>query len=263
MNIYAADDEALALEMLVESIKEARPDATVFDFQKPAKLLEFAKETPAQIAFLDIHMRGMNGVELAKKLKDINPKINIIFVTGFDEYTGDAMALRASGYVMKPVSKEKIEAELAELRFPIVPKANAKLKVQCFGNFDVFTPDGTPVHFERSKSKEVFAYLIHKHGSSCTTREIAAILFEDAPYDNKQQAYVQKIISALIKSFKNIGCQDIINKKYNALSINCDLIDCDYFRFFDLDSGAVNSYNCEYMEQYYWADFMFESYDDY
>lgn len=263
MKIFAADDEALALEMLVQAIKEARPDATVYDFQKPKKLLEFAQENQAEIAFLDIHMRGMNGVELAKKLKDLNPKINIIFVTGFDEYTGDAMAMRASGYVMKPVSKEKIETELAELRFPIVPKSNALLKVQCFGNFDVFTPDGKPVHFERSKSKEVFAYLIHKHGSSCSTKEIAAILFEDAPYDLKQQAYVQKIISALVKSMKQIGCQDVVIKKYNSLSVNCDLIDCDYFRFFDLDSGAVNSYNCEYMEQYYWADFMFESYDDY
>ncbi len=263
MTILAADDEALALEMLVDSIKEACQNATVFDFQKPSKLLEFAQENNADIAFLDIHMRGMNGVELAKKLKDLNPKINIIFVTGFDEYTGDAMAMHASGYVMKPVSKEKIEAELSDLRFPILPKSNAKLKVQCFGNFDVFTPDGTPVHFERSKSKEVFAYLIHKHGSSCTTREIAATLFEDAPYDLKQQAYMQKILSALNKSLKKIGCEDIINKTYNSISVNCDLIDCDYFRFFDLDSGAVNSYNGEYMEQYYWADFMFESYDDY
>lgn len=142
-------------------------------------------------------MRGMNGVELAKQLKETNPKMNIIFVTGFDEYTGDAMRLHASGYIMKPVTKEKIEAEIADLRFPIVPKSNAILKVQCFGNFDVFTPDGTPVQFERSKSKEVFAYLVHRHGSSCTIREIAAVLFEDEPYDLKQQAYVQKILSAI------------------------------------------------------------------
>lgn len=263
MKILAVDDEPLALEMLVQAIEEAKPGAEVEGFRKPLDLLDYAKENGCEIAFLDIHMRGMTGVELAKSLKEVNPKMNIIFVTGFDQYTGDAMQLRASGYIMKPVTKEKIEAELLELRFPIVPKENAKLKVQCFGNFDVFTPDGKPVHFERSKSKEVFAYLIHKHGSSCTTKEIAAILFEDAPYDNKQQAYVQKINSALIKTMKNIGCKDVINKKYNSLSVNCDMIDCDYFRFFELDSGAVNSYNCEYMEQYYWADFMFESYDDF
>ena len=116
MRILAADDEVLAREMLVDAIKASIEDCELFDFSKPSQLLEFAQNNPAcDIAFLDIHMRGMNGVELAKKLKDITPTINIIFVTGFDEYTGDAMRLHASGYIMKPVTKEKIDHEMADL----------------------------------------------------------------------------------------------------------------------------------------------------
>ena len=160
MRILCVDDEPLALEMLEQAAKEAKPDAEVKAFMKHSLLLEEAKQNGCDVAFLDIHMRGKTGVELAKELKEINPKMNIIFVTGFDEYTGDAMRLHASGYVMKPVTKEKLEAELEDLRFPIVPKSDAILKVQCFGNFDVFTPDGTPVHFERSKSKEVFVQVV-------------------------------------------------------------------------------------------------------
>ena len=258
MKILCVDDEPLALEMLTEAIEEAQPDADLKAFRKQSELLEEARQNGCDIAFLDIHMRGMNGVELAKKLKEINPKMNIIFVTGYDEYTGDAMRLRASGYVMKPVTKEKLEEELRELRFPIEPKNDAILRVQCFGNFDVFTPDGKPVHFERSKSKEVFAYLVHRHGSSCTIKEIAAALFEDEPYDNKQQAYLQKIISAMMKSLRKVGAQKVVNKSYNNMSVNVDLLDCDYYRFLELDAGAVNSYYSEYMSQYYWADFMFE-----
>lgn len=260
MRILAVDDEPLALEMLTQAIEEAKPDAELTGFRKQSELLEEAKSGGCDIAFLDIHMRGMNGVELAKNLKEVNPKMNIIFVTGYDEYTGDAMRLHASGYIMKPVTKEKIEAELEELRFPIVPKNDALLKVQCFGNFDVFTPDGTPVHFERSKSKEVFAYLVHRHGSSCTVREIAAALFEDAPYDLKQQAYLQKIMSAMMKSLRKIGAEKAVNKKYNSLSVNVNLLDCDYYRFQELDAGAVNAYECEYMSQYYWADFLYEDF---
>ncbi|WP_405355404.1 response regulator [Ruminococcus sp.] len=256
MKILAADDEALALEMLVDSIKEVKPDAEIFEFSKPSKLLEFAAENQCDVAFLDIHMRGMTGVELAKKLKEAYPKINIIFVTGFDQYTGDAMMMKASGYIMKPVTPEKIKEELDDLRHPIEPKSNAVLRVQCFGNFDVFTPDGSPVHFERSKSKEVFAYLVHRHGSSCTIKEIAAALFEDEPYDSKQQAYLQKIMSAMMKSLKNIGAEKVVNKKYNSLSVNTAMLDCDYYRFEELDAGAVNSYMNEYMSQYYWAEFM-------
>lgn len=266
MRILAADDEALALEMLTDAIKEAVPQGEVFEFSKPSKLLEFAQENPAcDVAFLDIHMRGMTGVELAKKLKDITPNINIIFVTGFDQYTGDAMKLHASGYIMKPVTKEKIESEMSDLRHPIVPLSDALLKVQCFGNFDVFTPDGTPVHFERSRSKEVFAYLVHRSGSSCTIKEIAAALFEDEPYDLKQQAYIQKIISAMMKSLRQCNAESAIFKKYNSIALDKSKVDCDYYRFKELDSGAVNAYNSEYMAQYYWADFMYDDYgyDDY
>lgn len=262
MRIIAADDEVLALEMLVEAIDEAFPDSEIFDFTKPSQILEFAQNNPScDIAFLDIHMRGMSGVELAKKLKDTTPNINIVFVTGFDKYASDAMKLHASGYIMKPVTKEKIEDEINDLRHPIQPKSGALLKVQCFGNFDVFTPDGVPVHFERSRSKEVFAYLVHKNGSSCTIKEIAAVLFEDEPYDLKQQAYVQKIISSMMKSLKKCNAVDTVFKKYNALSVNVSKLDCDYYRFKELDTGAVNAYNSEYMAQYYWADFMFDDYD--
>ena len=186
--------------------------------------------------------------------------MNIIFVTGFSEYKGDAMDLKASGYIMKPVTKEEVAEELDNLRFPIVPKKNVKLRVQCFGNFDVFLPNGEHVRFERSKAKEVFAYPVHRHGSSCTLREIFAVIFEDEPYEKKLQNLLQTYIYAMIKSLKEIGAEDVIVRSYNALAVNTDLLDCDYYRFKELDPGAVNAYESEYMNQYEWADFLFNDY---
>ena len=260
MRMLCVDDEPLMLKMLEMAIREAKPDADITAHRKQVDLLEDARQNGCDIAFLDIHMRGMNGVELAKELKAVNPKMNIIFVTGFSEYAGEAMSLHASGYIMKPVTKEKIEAELADLRFPIVPKSNALLRVQCFGNFDVFLSDGSHMRFERSRSKEIFAYLVHRQGSSCTTREIAAALFEDEPYDKKQQNYVQQLIHAMIKSLKAAGAEKAVERSYNALAVNVDALDCDYYRFKELDAGAVNAYQNEYMSQYYWADFLYDDY---
>ena len=258
MRILCVDDEPLMLKMLEMAIRDAKPDADITAHKKQADLLEDARKNGCDIAFLDIHMRGMNGVELAKALKEVNPKMNIIFVTGYSEYAGEAMSLHASGYIMKPVTKDKIKQELEDLRFPIVPKKDALLRVQCFGNFDVFLPDGSHLHFERQRSKEVFAYLVHRQGSSCTTREIAAALFEDEPFDKKQQNYVQQLIHAMIKSLKEAGAESAVVRSYNALAVNPDVLDCDYYRFKELDAGAVNSYQNEYMSQYYWADFMFD-----
>ena len=260
MRILCLDDEYLALQMLETCIREVKPDAEVEGFDDQDELLESAEKTGCDVAFLDIHMRGMTGVEVAKRLKEINPKMNIIFVTGFSEYKGDAMDMKASGYIMKPVTKEEVAEELNNLRFPIVPKKNVKLRIQCFGNFDVFLPDGEHVRFERSKAKEVFAYLVHRHGSSCTLREIFAAIFEDEPYEKKLQNLLQTYIYAMVKSLKEVGAEDVIVRSYNALAVNPDLVDCDFYRFKELDPGAVNAYESEYMNQYAWADFLFNDY---
>ena len=206
MRMLCVDDEPLMLKMLESAVREASPDADITGFRYQEDLLEEAKKGGCDVAFLDIHMRGMNGVELAKELKKVNPKMNIIFVTGFSEYTGDAMKLHASGYIMKPVTAEDVKRELEDLRFPLEPKSNALLRVQCFGNFDVFLPNGEHVRFERSKAKEIFAYLVHRHGSSCTIKELAAALFEDEPYDKKQQNYADERENAVHQNGKKDIC---------------------------------------------------------
>ena len=258
MRILCLDDEELALQKLEMCVKKAKPDAEVWSFDDQDDLLEDAGEYGCDVAFLDIHMRGMTGVEVAKRLKEINPKMNIIFVTGFSEYKGEAMDMKASGYIMKPVTVDDVKLELEDLRYPtMVPKKNSLLKVQCFGNFDVFTPLGEHVRFERSKAKEVFAYLVSRHGSSCTLKELFAVIFEDQPYEEKRQNLLQTYIYAMIKSLKAVGAEAAVVRSYNALAVNPDVLDCDYYRFKELDAGAVNAYECEFMSQYSWAEFLY------
>lgn len=79
MRIVAVDDERIALNGLVSAIKKVAPDEELLSFQSPSEALSAAKESVFDIAFLDVEMRGMDGITLAKRLKAINPKINIIF----------------------------------------------------------------------------------------------------------------------------------------------------------------------------------------
>ncbi len=201
-------------------------------------------------------MRSMTGLELARRLKDIYPKINIIFVTGYNEYAGDAMRLHASGYIEKPVTEEKIRHELKYLRNPITEEQlHALLRVSCFGNFEVFLPNGEPLHWGRSKSKECFAYLVSRCGSTCTVRELAGILFEDEPYDHRQANYMQKIISAMAQTLRLAGAEKVFRKGFNKCAVIPELLDCDYYRFRQGEATAVNQYQGEFMRQYPWAEF--------
>lgn len=257
MKILAVDDERLALQLLTDTIQKILPEAEVFSFGKPGEALNCAQENRCDIAFLDVRMRSMTGLELARKLKDIYPKINIIFVTGYNEYVGDAMQLHASGYIEKPATEEKVRQELADLRHPIeMQHTEALLRVSCFGNFEVYASDGNPVHFERAKAKECFAYLISRCGASCSIRDIASVLFEDQPYDIKQSAYTRTILASMIKTLNAIEAGTILEKGYNSVSLNTKQIDCDYYRFLEGEVAAVNHYQGEFMAQYSWAEFI-------
>ena len=133
MLIYAIDDEPLQLNNLCTAISAAMPDARTQSFTRPSPLLaaiEAAGEKP-NVAFIDIELPGMDGLTLATRIKSLSPETNIVFVTGFSLHALEAYNMHASGYVVKPVSKEKILSEIENLRSAAAP--HHKLRVQCFG----------------------------------------------------------------------------------------------------------------------------------
>ena len=122
MTILAVDDETGALTALKQKIQVAVPDAQLTIFISPEEALEYAGNNQFDIAFLDIDMPQMSGIELAKRLKKVNPKVNIIFVSAYSQYGVDAFALYASGYLLKPISCEDIKKQLENLRYPVPEK---------------------------------------------------------------------------------------------------------------------------------------------
>lgn len=256
MNIIAIDDERPALNLLIEALKEVRPQDNITGFSDPDELIEYVKDNAVDVACLDIQIYEMTGVELAKIIKDLQPRVNIIFVTAFGDYIVDAMKMHASGYLRKPITAQDIARELEDLRYEVSNSDNkAIIKVRCFGNFEVFYPDGNIVHFSRAKSKEAFAYLICKNGSSTTVNELGNSLFEDEPYDDKKKNYVQKIISTMHKDLETAGLSEVIRKSYNSIAINPQLIDCDYYRYMQGDESPEATFRGEFMNQYSWAEY--------
>ncbi len=255
MDILAVDDEELALEMLVDTIKEVKPLAEVFSFKKYSEALEFAKNNHCDIAFLDIEMRGKDGIALAKELKEINSKTNIIFVTGYSEYAFEAFSVAASGYVLKPVTTDAVETTLENLRYAVKAKSSHQLFIQCFGNFEVFS-EGKILTFSRTKSKELLAYLVNRRGTWCSVREIAATLWEDKQDSETLQGHLRILVADLIKTLEAVGADEILLKKRGMLALQTDCFSCDFYSFIKGELDAINSYTGEYMSQYSWAEFV-------
>lgn len=242
MKVLAVDDEALALRSLERAIREAKPDADVQGFTDADVALEYAKLHPVDVAFLDVEMEEITGIEVAKRLKQWYPQINLVFVTGHDEYMADAIALRMSGYVGKPATKEKIQIELEDLKHPLPQMNGEKPYVRCFGNFDIFIK-GRPVSFEKGKAKEMLAYLIDRRGSMVTSGELCGILWADAVTDGNTRSYLSKTRKSLIASLKEAGIRDILLEERGKCAIIPDKLSCDYYDYLNDKAEGVRAYN--------------------
>ena len=257
MNIIAVDDEYLPLIDLEFAIKEAAPEASVLCFESPSEAALFGSENHIDIAYLDINMPGLNGIDLAKKLKAANPHINIIFATGHDEYAKESYSVQASGYLTKPITAKCVADSLRHLRIPVEATPEINLRVQCFGNFDVFTEDGI-LYFQRQKAKEILAYLVHKRGTSSTIKEICAVIYDGSANMSSVDKQIQPVISNMMKTLKKAGAEDVIIKNYNSISIDVSKVDCDYYRYLEKDPSLTRAYTGEYMTNYAWAEFRTE-----
>ena len=249
MKILAVDDEIIALEGLVKSIKEADTTAQVFAFRFADEAIKFMETNICDVAFLDIEMYGINGVSLANMLLQINPNINIIFSTGYGNYRDVAFDMHASGYIVKPITPEKVKKELVNLRKPV--KEVDKLLINVFGNFEVYF-NGKPLKFKYTKSKELLAYLVDRRGALCTVSELMSILFED---DEGHDTYFKSIRKDLIETLTKVGCSEAINVQHGKLGINKENVYCSYFDLLDGKVKLNDVYHGEYMTQYSFGEY--------
>ncbi len=258
MKIVAIDDELIALKNLELKLGECVPDAECRFFQNDKDLLQSLSEEKADIAFLDIRIGSCSGLVLAKSIREICSSCAIIFLTGHAEYAVDAFKLKANGYLLKPFSIEDLRQELAYLGQNTAKSAEIvsekRLVAKCFGSFDVFY-EGKPISFTRNKSKELLAYLIDRNGAQVNMPQIASVLWADGVYNHSRNNQIHSYLSSLSKDLHEYTKTDIINRKWNAISIDVSKLDCDYFRFLQGDVDAVNQYTGEYMSQYWWAEF--------
>lgn len=249
MIILAVDDEKIALEGLVKSIREAEPEAEVVGFRKPSEAMAYFQEHVCDVVFLDIQMRGVNGVNLAKEMKLLRPTVNVIFATGYLDYMGDAFSLHASGYLGKPITTKKVRAELDDLRHPVQATPKARVTVYTFGNFEIIV-DGKPLVFKYEKTKEMLAYLVDRHGAFCSNGEIMTALWEDL----RRTSYLGNLKKDLLDTLREHACVDIVEAGWNKLRVVPEKLECDYYDWYEGKPKAINRYMGEYMAQYSWAE---------
>ena len=137
MKVLCVDDALPIMEDTVTMCKKLPEITSVTGFTRPREAMEWLENHPVDLALLDIDMPEITGLMLAEHLKRKYPDAAVIFLTAFPQYAVQAIKLRASGYLLKPVNPEELEEEVAYARSRKPERPSDHIVVQTFGNFDV------------------------------------------------------------------------------------------------------------------------------
>ena len=112
-----AEDEELLRTALSSLLKEAWPQLQIVaECEDGASALESIAELQPDVAFLDIRMPGLTGIEVARGLADASPRTQVVFVTAYDQYAIDAFEQGAIDYLLKPITRERLLATVQRIQ---------------------------------------------------------------------------------------------------------------------------------------------------
>ncbi|MBR4442224.1 MAG: response regulator [Clostridia bacterium] len=252
MRVICVDDEPLAVEYTLGQCARLPEISEAKGFTDARDALNWLRDHPAELAILDINMPEIDGITLAARIKQFHPQTAILFLTAYREYAFDAYSVHPTGYLLKPVSLEKLAAEVRHACGGPAASAPTHIQIKTFGIFDVFVDD-QPISFKLAKAKEILAYLVDRQGAGVTRAELFAAVWEDRLYDRGMQKQLDVYIRSLRDTLRECGAEEIMEISRGVLRVRPDAFTCDAYLFYSGDSDMINAYRGEYMSSYAWA----------
>lgn len=215
MRVILIDDEHLALTRLEHLFEEYIDEIEVVGaYQNAIQALKEIETSSPEVVFLDIEMPGMNGLEIAGKIQEINNHIEIVFVTGYNKYAIEAFELFAFDYILKPILGNRLRKTLTQLKrrisnnpLPSTEEGMDEAWIQCFNQMKVKGPDNKEeaLKWRTSKAQELFAFLFHNRGKIVNKETLVDLLWPST--NNTQQLYTT--IYHIRKTLKQYGLESL------------------------------------------------------
>jgi len=187
MKAILIDDEMLALNFLEHQLSKIGSCQVVGKYIDPLKGREAVEQQDVDIVFLDIELPEMDGIELAERLLEHRPGIQVVFVTSYDEYAVRAFELNAIDYLVKPVREERLLNTLQRLERNVRTQSEQTVpntgvwQIRLFGNVSITRDNGEPItlRWRTAKAQQLFLYLLKHKGSLVGKSELIEWLWPD------------------------------------------------------------------------------------
>lgn len=252
MKTILVDDMLLDMQLFELKCADVTDFEIVGKFTDPMEAIAYARENVVDFALLDIDMPGMNGMELAKVLRQIRSDIIIVFVTAHPKFAVEALKMKADYIVFKPFDRDDI-LDVMERAKLFRHRQKKRFYFHTFGLFDMMV-DGKPVRFRSAKAKELMALCFFRSGRPVSIYEMVEHLWGDEAADSPENTGYRRTIKELTDTLKSYDAEKIFVRERGSVRIDMELCDSDYQAFLNGDIQAACDFQGSFMQQYSWAE---------
>jgi len=247
------DDEQIMLRSFMRLSKGISDLDVIAQFESPYEALAFVQKNPVELAFLDIKMPGMSGIELAVKLRELLPKILIVFISAYDEYIRDSNLIGGDYYIVKPYKRETIELMTQKMQI-LCQNLHKEIYMQMFGRFNVLK-NGVPIAL-RGKAKEILALVASRCGKEISNEEIYRIIWEGREYSNIKMKVYYNALKRLKEVLEAEGISDLLLSTPRGQMLNTSVADCDYYAWKNGQTQRECKFEGEFLSEYSWGEYI-------
>jgi len=193
-------------------------------------------------------MPGVNGLELAQEIQDIDEKIDIVFITAYKNYAVDAFELNALDYLLKPISEKRFEKTVNRLggRQKSSEVKVEKIKANSFAQLKLtYQKQKLDIKWPTKKSQELFLLLLTHKGNFVTNDKLAGQLWPDKR-QQKATDILYTTIYSLRKVFREAGFKEVIASKRGYYSLNVEKFNLALLEFKNLVNKIKSNPNISY-----------------
>lgn len=253
-----ADDEAHALSLLELLLHQTGEVKVIGRCGNGIDAIAEIARLKPDVAFLDIEMPGMNGLEVAERLGSAANDTQIVFVTAYDRYAVSAFENDALDYLLKPLEVDRLNRTVGRVKRAVARRKSEappeqadagktaanqpppELQVQLLGEIQVSVEGKGRLKWRTSKEKELFAYLAVHYGNRIHRDVLLDELWPDEHYQ-KAKVYLHTCVSYLRRDFRLLGMEDAVIYEDEKYSLAPQLERSDYRKFVDAAAGLLQS----------------------
>ena len=250
MRAIVVDDEPMMIKSFIRLSSGIEDLQIMSTFESPEDALEYVRNNTVDIAFLDVEMPTMSGIQLAKELRALRPDILIVIISAYGEYIKDSNIIGADYYIVKPYKHETLEMMMSRMRL-LIKRQEKELYIKTFDDFEVLK-NGKPTSVT-GKAKEILAYCVIMRGREVSNEEIYSALWEGREYNNVNMKVYYNAIKRLKDSLADDNIPDLLVSTKRGQLANTDVFDCDLYEWLDKGNKDINKIPDSFMSKYSWA----------